>query len=388
MGSVVQKVRSLLFFLFIVACLASRFNKPFEYNVLAANPIDKEPNKETETPSNAYEPSISLERRLERSSKIIEFERTLSTETLQPVMLRLDYEIRSFDASQTSAVSLTNGLIQRITMDKDTYHQGEIAKLNVIAVLALEDPKINFLYQTYDLYPIAHNTYNTVLAVPMNTEPGDYIMTLRYQKKGEPKKLEMPFTVIPGGFSEEDTADLDISILTEETLEMLKYEGNYFARAYSRNPDSILYDGDFIWPCSGTITGLFGTPRRYNKDLDKWSHKAVDIGNVVGTKVYAPNHGVVVMAKNLEIHGKSIVIAHGKRIHTIYIHLDSIYVEKGDKVKKGQFIAKLGRTGLCTGPNLHWGFVVNRVHVDPRYWIKGEPEIKKGQWIQYKKPED
>jgi murein DD-endopeptidase MepM/ murein hydrolase activator NlpD len=222
----------------------------------------------------------------------------------------------------------------------------------------------------------------------MNTEPGDYIMTLRYQKKGEPKKLEMPFTVIPGGFSEEDTADLDISILTEETLEMLKYEGNYFARAYSRNPDSILYDGNFIWPCSGTITGLFGTPRRYNKDLDKWSHKAVDIGNVVGTKVYAPNHGVVVMAKNLEVHGKSIVIAHGKRIHTIYIHLDSICVEKGDKVKKGQFMAELGRTGLCTGPNLHWGFVVNRVHVDPRYWIKGKPEIKKGQWIQYKKPED
>jgi len=82
------------------------------------------------------------------------------------------------------------------------------------------------------------------------------------------------------------------------------------------------------------------------------------------------------------------VIAHGQKIHTIYIHLDSLCVKKGDKVKKGQYIGKLGRTGLCTGPNLHWGFVVNRVHVDPRYWIKEKPEIKKGQWIQYKKPED
>ena len=201
-------------------------------------------------------------------------------------------------------------------------------------------------------------------------------------------EIQQEFQIAQAGFSEEDTADLDISILTEETLEMLKYEGNYFARAYGKNPDSILYDSDFIWPCSGTITTLFGTPRRYNEDLDKWSHKAVDIANVVGTKVYAPNHGLVVMAKNLEVHGKSIVIAHGQKIHTIYIHLDSLCVEKGDKIKKGQYIGRLGRTGLCTGPNLHWGFVVNRVHVDPRYWIKGNPEIKKGQWIQYKKPED
>lgn len=388
MVSAVQKLRSLSLLLFIAACFTHRFSIPFEHNILAADPVAEKANKETEPLPVVHEPSISLERRLDRSSKIIEFKRTISDETLEPVMLRLDYEIRSFDASQTSVVSLINGLIQRISMDKDTYHQGEIANLNITVILPLENPKINFLYRTYNLYLIAPNTYNTVLAVPMNTEPGDYIMTLRYQKESEPKKIEMPFTVIPGGFSEEDTADLDISILTEETLEMLKYEGNYFARAYGRNPDSILYDSDFIWPCSGTITGLFGTPRRYNEDLDKWSHKAVDIANVVGTKIYAPNHGVVVMAKNLEVHGKSIVIAHGQKIHTLYIHLDSLCVEKGDKVKKGQCIGRLGRTGLCTGPNLHWGFVVNRVHVDPRYWIKEKPEIKKGQWIQYKKPED
>ena len=151
MGSVVQKLRSLSLLLFIAACFTHRFSIPFEHNVLAADPVAEKTNKETEPLPVAHEPSISLERRLDRSSKIIEFKRTMPDETLEPIMLRLDYEIRSFDTSQTSVVSLINGLIQRITMDKDTYHQGEIANLNITVILHFEDPEINFLYRTYNL---------------------------------------------------------------------------------------------------------------------------------------------------------------------------------------------------------------------------------------------
>jgi len=385
MVSVVQKLLSLSLLLLIAACLSNRTSCSLEVCLWAADPVNEE---QEDQPTIDNEPSISLERRLDRAPKIIEFKRNIPTEPLQPVLLRLDHEVRSFDATKTSAVSLVNGLIQRITMNKDTYEQGEIASLDIMVVLPLENPRINFLYRDYHLYLVAPNIYNTILAVPMNTEPGNYEMTLRYQEKSEPKTLEMPFTVIPGRFSQDDTAELDISILTEETLEMLKYESNYFARAYGINPDSVLYEGDFIWPCSGGISALYGTPRKYNKDMDEWSHKAIDIANAVGTKVHAPNNGVVVMARNLEVHGKSIVIAHGQKIHTIYLHLDSLYVKKGDKVKKGQVIGRLGKTGLCTGPNLHWGFVVNRVAVNPRFWLEGQPEIKKRQWIEYKNPEN
>jgi murein DD-endopeptidase MepM/ murein hydrolase activator NlpD len=50
-------------------------------------------------------------------------------------------------------------------------------------------------------------------------------------------------------------------------------------------------------------------------------------------------------------------------------------------VKTGQLIGKLGKTGLCTGPNLHWQVMVNRIATNPRFWIKGKPEIKKGQCV-------
>jgi murein DD-endopeptidase MepM/ murein hydrolase activator NlpD len=282
-----------------------------------------------------------------------------------------------------STISLT-GILQRINLDKDTYCQGEIARLHITALAPLQQAEITFLWRRYDLYPVdtTTNMYTTVLGVPMTADTGQYTMTLKYQDSDESKSLQLPFRVVAGSFSEEDTAELDIHILTEETLEMLKYEGNYFARAYGVTPEKVMYTGDFIWPCTGRITGMFGTPRKYNQDMDEWSHKAVDIANAVGTKVYAANSGVIALAKNLDVHGKSIVIAHGGGIHSVYLHLDSLYVGKNDRVKKGQLIGRLGKTGLCTGPNCHFGIVVNRVHTDPRYWIKDQPELKKGLWVE------
>lgn len=391
MVSAVQKLLSIAVFASLIGYINNQSTGRFFVQPLAADTIQQQ--TETTDDSKQSTPDystgfISLERRLERDVKVIEFKRYGPVKTMESTDFQLDHQGQSFQEQEHGLIlSRVNRLIQKISLDKDTYQQGEIANLNVTAVLPLESPKINFLYKTYKLYPQSHNTYRTILAVPMQTEPGKYSMTLSYKEEGEQKILKMPFTVIPGNFSEEDTAELDISILTEETFEMLKYEGNYFARAYNTNPDSLLYDGDFIWPCSGTITGLYGTPRRYNEDLGKWSHKAVDIANVVGTEVFAVNHGVVAMAKNLDVHGKSIVIAHGQGIHTVYIHLDSMYVEKGDEIKKGQLIGKLGKTGLCTGPNLHWQVMVNRVAINPRYWLEGKPELKEKQWVQYKQPE-
>ncbi len=275
------------------------------------------------------------------------------------------------------------GVVQAIFLDKDTYRQGEVATLNVTAVLPLDNARIEFLYRGYKLYPTPERTiYKTVLAVPMETKPDSYFMTISYDEGAERKSLQLPFKVVPGEFAHRDTAKLDIPILTEETSEMLKYEGGYFANAYRTNPDSALYDGEFIWPCSGTIAGLYATPRRYNKDMDKWRHKGVDIGNAVGASVVAPNDGVVSMAKSLDVHGKSIVIAHGGGVHTVYLHLSRIFVAKGERVKKGQVIGLVGKTGLCTGPNLHWQVMVNGVATDPRYWVKGGTELRRRDYVK------
>ncbi|MEO0215898.1 MAG: M23 family metallopeptidase [candidate division WOR-3 bacterium] len=369
----------------------------------AEEKISRNP-QEDSTPSSLVNGIISLKKRLPPSERVIEFIPNPFPKLSEPSIVHFNFppllrmviaepeakqigEKKPNTSGQITSVpsvcdTLINNLIQNITLDKTVYKQGEIATLNITTIKPISNPEINFLYHKYKLYPAGRNIYRTILAVPMDADTGRHRMTLKYQEGDEKKSLKLPFRVIPGDFANEDTVELEIHILTEETLEMLKHEGRYFSTAYAKNFDTLLFDGDFIWPCDGSITSLFGMARRYNKDLDKWSHKAIDIANCIGTKVVAANTGIVVMAEELEGHGKSIVIAHGQGIHTVYLHLNKIYVKTGDTVTIGEEIGELGKTGMCTGPNLHFQIMVNRVPTDPRYWIPGCAKLKKGDYVK------
>lgn len=338
---------------------------------------------------------LSLDRKLGHSGKTIDLGNS-DPPKLEPSIARLwkrdtlkniAGKVPPVSLDKSPGITIT-GPVQNITLDKNTYRQGEIAILTVTAVLPLAKPQIRFLGQNYKLYTESGTDYSTVLAVPMDTKEGDYNMTLQYEDKGEKQTLKYPFQVVKGAFAEEDTVKMDVGVLTEETLEMLKYEGSNFWTAYNNTTDSLYISGDFIWPCDGSVTELFGTARDYNKKMDEWSHKALDIANAEKTPVLASNDGVVVMAMDLDAHGKSIVISHGRGIHTVYLHLQDIKVKKNDRVKKGQVIGKLGSTGICTGPNLHWQIVVNGNSTDPRYWMKDGTKVKKGTWVKAEPPKE
>ena len=56
---------------------------------------------------------------------------------------------------------------------------------------------------------------------------------------------------------------------------------------------------------------------------------------------------------------------HGKGLKSVFIHLDEILVKDGQLVKKGEFIGKVGSTGVSTGPHLHWSITLNNVYINP-----------------------
>ncbi|MGQ9533969.1 MAG: M23 family metallopeptidase [bacterium] len=358
---------------------------------------------EDSTKQNFWNRTINLQRRLEPIDRVINFLPDLLPVLTEPSIIHINILHLPQSVSKENVVSplgikdnvtshkltnkpnttdtLINGLFQSISLDKKVYKQGEIATLNVTTVLPLIKPQIKFLKKTYKLYPAGKNSYRTILAVPMNADTGRYYMTLKYEEENRKKSLRLPFKVISGDFAGQDTMELDIPVLTDETLEMMKYESRYFSKAYKNNFDTLMCEGDFIWPCAGFITSMYGMARRYNNGLDKWSHKAIDIANAVGTKIVAANSGVVAMTEELEAHGKSIVIAHGQGIHTVYIHLNKIKVAAGDTVMKGQVIGEMGRTGICSGSNLHFQIMVNSIPTDPRCWIPNAGKLKKGDYI-------
>ena len=84
-------------------------------------------------------------------------------------------------------------------------------------------------------------------------------------------------------------------------------------------------------------------------------HEGVDIINDVGTAVFVAADGIVRYAGRTEGgYGSVIHIDHGYGYSTLYAHLSRLLVRPGQAVKRGEFIAKSGRSGLVSGPHLHY----------------------------------
>ncbi len=108
----------------------------------------------------------------------------------------------------------------------------------------------------------------------------------------------------------------------------------------------------------------FGQLRIYNKTRQA-VHAGVDIAAPWGTPTLASNAGRIVLASNLYLSGKTVIIDHGRGVFTFYCHFSKLLVKRGDWVRKGQPIAKVGNTGRSTGPHLHWAVRILDVRVDP-----------------------
>ena len=109
-------------------------------------------------------------------------------------------------------------------------------------------------------------------------------------------------------------------------------------------------------------------PRRLHPVLKRVRpHRGVDYAAPTGTPVYAAGDGTVIHRGWKGGYGRAIFIRHGTRYTTVYAHL-SRYVRGlrvGSKVTQGQIIGRVGRSGMATGPHLHYEFRVDGIHRNP-----------------------
>jgi murein DD-endopeptidase MepM/ murein hydrolase activator NlpD len=117
-------------------------------------------------------------------------------------------------------------------------------------------------------------------------------------------------------------------------------------------------------PVSGRITSRFGGRRHpFSRKYD--FHEAVDLATKSGTAIRAPGKGIVTFSGRQGGYGNMVEINHGYGIVTRYAHNSTNLVKKGDRVSKGQVIARVGSTGSSTGPHVHFEVEVNGKAVDP-----------------------
>lgn len=97
------------------------------------------------------------------------------------------------------------------------------------------------------------------------------------------------------------------------------------------------------------------------------AHKGVDYAASTGTPIKATGDGTVIHAGRKGGYGRTIILKHGGKYSTVYAHLHKYArgVRTGSRVKQGQIIGYVGKSGLATGPHLHYEFRINGVHRNP-----------------------
>ncbi|HBF39575.1 MAG TPA: peptidase M23 [Firmicutes bacterium] len=139
-------------------------------------------------------------------------------------------------------------------------------------------------------------------------------------------------------------------------------------RQYQEKNQTTLGTGKYIWPVKGEIVQGFGW--RMHPILRKREfHTGLDIAVEYGRPIMAADSGIVIFAGYNGGYGKMLLIDHGSGFSTLYGHTSVLLVNKGQTVVKGQIVAKVGTTGLSTGPHLHFEIRKNGTPVNPNNYL-------------------
>jgi murein DD-endopeptidase MepM/ murein hydrolase activator NlpD len=119
----------------------------------------------------------------------------------------------------------------------------------------------------------------------------------------------------------------------------------------------------FSWPMhGGTLTSAFG-PRGGT------FHDGIDIAAPEGTPVFAARDGRVIYSDQIPGYGNIVIIEHAAGLSSVYAHNERNEVSKGDVVRQGDEVSRVGSTGRTTGPNLHFEIRLQNVARNPLYFL-------------------
>ncbi len=166
----------------------------------------------------------------------------------------------------------------------------------------------------------------------------------------------------------EEYAEFDFKFKTIKGLASNLEEEIHNLDQYLLDKESVLRSTPTTLPANGWITSYFGHRISPTAGVRKM-HEGLDVGANYGTPITAPADGIVTFAGRKAGFGLFVQIDHGYGIETIYAHSQKIIAKNGQRVKRGDLLAKVGSTGASTGPHLHYEVRVNGIAVDPLYFI-------------------
>ncbi|WP_334223941.1 M23 family metallopeptidase [Thiosocius teredinicola] len=162
---------------------------------------------------------------------------------------------------------------------------------------------------------------------------------------------------------------------SEADLKRIRDDVVAVKRARTRDDDRQDFLGGFQWPLEGPITGVYGSQRVLNGEPRR-PHFGVDVAAPVGTPVRAPAPGIVTLAvPDMFFSGGTMIIDHGHKLTSSFLHLHKLHAKVGDRVEQGQVVAEVGATGRVTGAHLDWRMNLRDRRIDPELLVPPMPNL-------------
>ena len=159
-----------------------------------------------------------------------------------------------------------------------------------------------------------------------------------------------------------------------EDLARIRRDIKEAKQARARDDDRQDFLAGFEWPVTGPISGVYGSQRILN-GKPRRPHFGVDIAVPTGTPVRAPAPGIVTLAvPDMFFSGGTLILDHGHKLSSSFLHLSKLHVEVGDRVEQGDLIAEVGATGRVTGAHLDWRMNLRDRRIDPQLLVPEMPQ--------------
>lgn len=233
---------------------------------------------------------------------------------------------------------------------------------------------IRFNGSPVPVFAIGTNSWRALRGTDPDTEPVSYPVVMTSSPPGGTAvTVRRTVTIAPTRFAERHLSlpSGTVALITPKNLAIEQEALNSVLRR--RTPEA-LWHGPFQAPVTGLADSPYGYMGFYN-GVREWWHQGVDFPEPAGTPVNAASNGIVVLARPLPLGGGTVVIDHGQGVLTEYLHLSSFLVHPGQRVAEGDPIARIGATGLVTGPSLHWGLYADGHWVNPLFWTTARPGL-------------
>ncbi len=172
-----------------------------------------------------------------------------------------------------------------------------------------------------------------------------------------------------GRKAEFDTELADLAAQSEAVTATLRARRGLDAESTASEASAAASGGELADPLPGHSFGSPFGPRVHPVYGSVRVHTGVDIGASSGDAIHAADDGVVVSAGWLGGYGNATIVDHGGGIATLYGHQSRIDVSAGERVERGQVIGRVGCTGTCTGPHLHFEVRIDGDPVNPVPYI-------------------